>query len=83
MLCLAQNSGGSSIFILTISNGGKILNNINLVVRGQSERENNSLPVAVHVSKTRVLNMVPDDRSARETLLSPRLSAYGGAMYEE
>ena len=54
-----QDSDVSKIFILTISNGGKILNNINVVVWRQSKKENSSLPVAVRVSKTRLLK-VPD-----------------------
>ena len=45
----------SQIFILLISNGEKILNNVNVVVRGQVKSENSLLPVAVRVSKTRVL----------------------------
>ena len=40
-----------------ISNGGKILNNINLVVRRKSEKENSLLPVADRFSKKRVLEV--------------------------
>ena len=39
------------IFILLISNGEKILSNVNVVVRGQVRSENSSLPVAVCVHK--------------------------------
>ena len=45
----------SQIFKLLISNGEKILSNLNVVVRGQVKSENSSLPVAVRVSKTRAL----------------------------
>ena len=47
----------SQIFILFMSNGEKILSNVNVVVRGQVKREYSSLPVAVRVSKTRVLKL--------------------------
>ena len=47
----------SQIFILFISNGEKILSNVNVVVWGQVKSENSSLPVAVRVSKTRVLKL--------------------------
>ena len=47
----------SQIFMLFISNGEKILSNVNVVVWGQVKSENSSLPVAVRVSKTRVLKL--------------------------
>ena len=47
----------TQIFILLISNGEKILSNMNVVGRGQVKSENSSLPVAVRVSKTRVLKL--------------------------
>ena len=47
----------SQIFIPLISNGEKILTNVNEVVRGQVKSENSSLPVAVHVSKRHVLKL--------------------------
>ena len=47
----------SQIFILLICNGEKILSDVNLVVRGQVKSENSSLPVAIRVSKTRVLKL--------------------------
>ena len=47
----------SQIFILFISNGEKVLNKVNVVVWGQVKSENSSLPVAVRVSKTRVLKL--------------------------
>ena len=44
--------------MLLISNGEKILSNVNAVVRGQVKSENSqSLPVAVRVSKTCVLKL--------------------------
>ena len=52
-----QDNGVSHIFILIISNGEKILSNINVVEWRQVKRENGSLPVAVRVSKTRVLKL--------------------------
>ena len=52
-----QNSGVSQICILIIFKREKILCNINVVVRRQVKRENNSIPVAVRVSKTRVLKL--------------------------
>ena len=52
-----QDSGSSHIFTLIISNGEKILRNINVVVWRQVKRENSSLPVAVRVSKTCVLKL--------------------------
>ena len=47
----------SQIFMLLISNGGKILSNVNVAVCGQVKSENSSLPVAVHVSKKCVLKL--------------------------
>ena len=46
-------------FYTTISNGEKILSNVNVVVWGQvhCKSENSSLPVAVRVSKTRLLKL--------------------------
>ena len=52
-----QDSGVSQIFIRIISNGKKILSNVNVFVWRQVKRENSSLPVAVRVSKTRVLKL--------------------------
>ena len=52
-----QDSGVSHIFILIISNGGKILINIKVVEDKQGKMENSSLPVAVRVSKTYVLKL--------------------------
>ena len=40
-----------------ISDREKILSNVNVVVRGQVKSEISSLPVAVRVSKTRVLKL--------------------------
>ena len=45
------------MLMLLISNGEKILSNVNVVVRGQVKSENGSLPVTVRVSKTRVLKI--------------------------
>ena len=45
------------IFILIISDGEKILRNVNVVVSRQEKRGSSSLPVAVRVSKTRVLKL--------------------------
>ena len=42
---------------LYISKGEKILSNVNVVVWGQIKSENSSLPVAVRISKTRVLKL--------------------------
>ena len=52
-----QDSAVSQIFILIISNGEKILSNGNVFVGRQVKRENSSLPLAVRVSKTRVLKL--------------------------
>ena len=52
-----QESAVSQIFILIISNGEKILSNGNVFVGRQVKRENNSLPLAVRASKTRVLKL--------------------------
>ena len=52
-----QDSGVSQIFVLIISNGEKVLSNVNVVEWKQVKRENSSLPVAVRVSKTRVLKL--------------------------
>ena len=52
----SQDSGVPKSFILIISNREKILCDVNVVVWRQVKRENSSLPVAVRVSKTRVLN---------------------------
>ena len=46
-----QDSGASQIFVLIISDGEKILSNVNVVVWKQVKRENSSHPVAVRVSK--------------------------------
>ena len=58
----------SQILVLLVSNGQKILSNVNVVVRGQVKSENSSLPVAVRFSKMRVLklpNHIPDDRGVQ------------------
>ena len=52
-----QDNGVSQIFIPIISNEEKILSNVNVVVWRQVKRKNSSLPVAVCVSKTRVLKL--------------------------
>ena len=52
-----QDSGVSQIFVLIISNGEKILSNVNVVGLRQVQKENSSLPVAVRVSKTCVLKL--------------------------
>ena len=52
-----QKSGVSQIFVLITSHGEKILSNVNVVESKQVKRENSSLPVAVRVSKTRVLKL--------------------------
>ena len=44
-------------FIRIISNGEKILSNVNVFVWRQVKRENSTLPVAVRVSKTCVLKL--------------------------
>ena len=44
--------------MLLVSNGEKILSNLNMVVRGKVKSENRSLPVTVRVSKTRVLKLL-------------------------
>ena len=46
-----QDSGVAQILKLIFSDNEKILNIINLVVRRRDNKENSSLPVAVHVSK--------------------------------
>ena len=50
----------SQIFILLISDGEKILSNVNVVVWGQHKSENSSLPVAVGASETLVLKLPID-----------------------
>ena len=52
-----QDSGVFQIFVLIISNGEKILSNVNVVVCKQVKRENSSLPVAVHVAKTCLIKL--------------------------
>ena len=47
----------TQIFIPLISNGEKILGNVNVVVRWQVKSENKSLPVTVCISKMRVLKL--------------------------
>ena len=54
---MCQDSGVSQIYILIISDGEKILSNVNVVVWRRVRRENSSLPVAVCVSKTRLLTL--------------------------
>ena len=46
-----QDSGVAQILKLIVSDNGKILNIMNLVVRRRDNKENSSLPVAVRVSK--------------------------------
>ena len=53
----SQDGGASQIFVLIISDGEKILSNVNVAVWKQVKRENSSLPVAVRVSKTCVLKL--------------------------
>ena len=50
-----QDSGVAQILKLIFSDNEKILNIINLVVRRRDNKENSSLPVAVRVSKCRLL----------------------------
>ena len=52
-----QNNGVPQIFILIISNGEKILSNVNVVVSRQVKSKNSSLPVAARVSKTGALKL--------------------------
>ena len=52
-----QDSAVSQFFILIISNGEKILSNGNVFVGRQVKRENSSLPLALRVSKSRVLKL--------------------------
>ena len=56
--CACKDSGVSHIILLIISNGGKILINIKVVVDRQVKMENSSIPVAVHVPKTCALNFL-------------------------
>ena len=65
-----QESIVSQIFVLLISNGEKILSNVNVVVCGQVNNENCSLPVAVRVSKLRVLKL-PNLHSGARALSCP------------
>ena len=62
-----QDSGVSQIFVLIISNGEKILSNVNVVVWKQVKRENSSLPVAV--SKTCVLKLPNNTCNTRARLV--------------
>ena len=57
---MCQGSGVSHIFILIIHNREKVLSIVNVMEWRRDIRENSSLPVAVRVSKTRVLKL-PDD----------------------
>ena len=52
---VCQDSGVSHIFRLIIHNREKVLSSINVMVLRRVIRENSSLPVAVGVSKSRVL----------------------------
>ena len=54
---VSQDSGVSQIFILIISSGEKILSNVNVVAWRRVRRENSSHPVAVRVSKPRLLKL--------------------------
>ena len=54
---VCQDSGVSQIFIPIISNRENTLSNGNVVAGTRVKRENNSLPVAVRVSKTCVLKV--------------------------
>ena len=67
-----QDSGVSQIFILIISNGEKILSNVSVVVWRQVKRENSSLPVAVRLSKTRVLKLPISSVSPQESIINDR-----------
>ena len=49
---MCQDSGVSQIFMVIISNGGKILSNVKVEVTRQVKRENSSLLVAIRGSKT-------------------------------
>ena len=74
-----QDSGVSQTFILIISNGEKILGNVNVVVRRQGKRENSSLPVAVGVPKPRVpkLPSLPEATSSPGSLFFPSFEREG------
>ena len=54
---VCEDRSVSQISMLLISNGEKIVSNVNVVVWEQVKSENSSLPVAVRVSKTRVLKL--------------------------
>ena len=64
----------SQILMLLIANGKKILSNMNVVVRGEVKSENSSLPVAVHVSKTRVLKLPIEVKDGVSQRLIPECS---------
>ena len=61
-----QGSGVSQIFILIISNGQKILSNVNVVVSRQVKRESSSVLVAVRASKT--LPTIPSHLMSHATM---------------
>ena len=54
---VCQDSGVSHIFIVIIHNGEKVLSIVNVMVWSRVIRENSSLPLAVRVSKSRVLKL--------------------------
>ena len=60
-------------FLLLISNGEKILSSVNVVVWRQFESENSSLPLAVRVSKTRVLKLPNNKQLLDEVFVISRI----------
>ena len=54
--------------LVQVAYGEKILSNVNVFVQRQVKRENSSLPVAVRVSKTRVLKL-PNEKGQMSALL--------------
>ena len=62
-----QDSSVSQFFILIISHGEKILSNGNVFVGRQVKRLNSSLPLAVRISKSRVLKL-PSEKLRLQTV---------------
>ena len=71
-----QDRGVSHIFILIIPNGEKVLSNVNVIVRRRVIRENSALPLAVRVSKSRVLKL-PNDTEQNVSMNPVKLEEEG------
>ena len=76
-----QDRGVSHIFILIIPNGEKVLSNVNVIVRRRVIRENSALPLAVRVSKSRVLKLPNNSEGGLDSTIFVLISTIPNAVF--